>query len=252
MGLSSSPKPLLIGVSGGAASGKNETCAKIIQELNKKAKGKRSIVLSLYSFYHDLSEEDIKLAECGKLDLDHPNAFDFDALADVLRKIVRGESVVLNSYDPEAFSNSPQKIEIPADIDVVIVEGILTFYQKEIRDMFHLKIFVQADADTRLSRKVIRDVVQRKRNLDAVLDNYFKFVKPAFEQFCLPTKKYADVILPRAPENQIAADLIIEHLLQLISSSPNSCLSSPPGNFPILRLRNQSEPGVAATSIRPH
>ncbi|KAH9285435.1 Uridine-cytidine kinase 2 [Echinococcus granulosus] len=243
MGLSSSPKPLLIGVSGGAASGKNETCAKIIQELNKKAKGKRSIVLSLYSFYHDLSEEDIKLAECGKLDLDHPN---------VLRKIVRGESVVLNSYDPEAFSNSPQKIEIPADIDVVIVEGILTFYQKEIRDMFHLKIFVQADADTRLSRKVIRDVVQRKRNLDAVLDNYFKFVKPAFEQFCLPTKKYADVILPRAPENQIAADLIIEHLLQLISSSPNSCSSSPPGNFPILRLRNQSEPGVAATSIRPH
>ncbi|KAL5111516.1 Uridine-cytidine kinase 2 [Taenia crassiceps] len=118
--------------------------------------------------------------------------------------------------------------------------------------MFHLKIFVQADADTRLSRKVIRDVVERKRNLNAVLENYFNFVKPAFEQFCLPTKKYADVILPRAPENQIAADLIIEHLLQSISSSPASYPSSPVGSFPNLRLRNQSESGMASTSIRPH
>ena len=121
---------------------------------------------------------------------------------------------------------------------------------------------------------MVRDVVERKRNLNAVLDNYFKFVKPAFEQFCLPvclcscflaviivnrlhvlcfllflqTKKYADVILPRAPENEVAADLIIEHLLQSISSSPVSLV----GNFRNLRLRNQSEPAVSTAPIRPH
>nr|CUU00305.1 hypothetical transcript [Hymenolepis microstoma] len=119
----------------------------------------------------------------------------------------------------------------------------------EIRDMFHLKIFVEADADTRLSRKVLRDVVERKRNLNAVLDNYFNFVKPAFEQFCLPTKQYANVILPRASENKVAADLIIEHLLQS-SNNPPSSSSAQLGRT--LRLRNQSESAVAALSIRPH
>ncbi|KAM7539594.1 hypothetical protein Aperf_G00000024449 [Anoplocephala perfoliata] len=249
MSQTTTPKPLLIGVGGGAASGKNEACAKLVAELNKKAVGKHTIVLPLYSFYHELSEEEIKLARNGKLDLDHPDAFDFEALANVLRRIKNGESVTLNSYNPESFSNSKETVEIPAGIDVVFVEGTLTFYNKEIRDMFHLKIFVEADADTRLSRKVLRDVVGRKRSLKSVLDNYFNFVKPAFEQFCLPTKQYANVILPRASNNEVASDIIIEHLLQSISSAPPS---SAPGLIRNFRLRNQSDSIVSAASIRPH
>jgi len=136
-------------------------------------------------------------------------------------------------------------LEIPSDLDIVIVEGILTFYQKEIRDLFHVKIFVEADADTRLSRKVVRDVTERKRNLNAVINNYFNFVKPAFEEFCLPTKKYADVILPRALENKVGVELISEHLL-LLMTTPFSIVS----NMQRLRIRNQSE--SAAISIRPH
>ncbi|VDD81581.1 unnamed protein product [Mesocestoides corti] len=241
-------KPFLIGVSGGAASGKSEACRRVSEALLKKSKGKQSIVLSLSSFYYPLSEEDIKLAELGKLDLDHPRAFDFEALSEALKKILKGEPVVLNCYDPTAFSNTPQKLEIPPGIDVVIVEGILTFYQKDIRDMFHMKIFIEADADTRLSRKVLRDVLERKRNLNTVLENYFKFVKPAFEEFCLPTKKYADVILPRAPDNRVGVELIIEHLVQMMSA-PRLNSSAGSGQS---RFRNQSESAVAAVSIRPH
>ncbi|VDO05181.1 unnamed protein product [Rodentolepis nana] len=242
-------KPLFIGVSGGAASGKNETCNKLVAELNKKASDKRTIILSLYSFYQTLSDEEISLAKSGNLDLDHPDAFDFDALEDTMKRVKNGESVTLKPYNPETFTNSDESIEIPAGIDIVFVEGTLTFYKKDIRDMFHLKIFVEADADTRLSRKVLRDVVERKRSLNAVLDNYFNFVKPAFEQFCLPTKQYANVILPRASENKVAADLIIEHLLQS-SSNPPSSSSAQLGRT--LRLRNQSESAVSSLSIRPH
>ncbi|GAA55739.1 uridine kinase [Clonorchis sinensis] len=167
---------------------------------------------------------------------------------------------------------------IPADVDVVIVEGILTFYQKEIRDMLHLKIFIESDADTRLCRKgksiapffsytaalVLHDVSRKGRSLELVLDTYFKYVKPAFEEFCLPlarnlfqssalspllfrqTKKYADVILPRAPDNTVGVDLITEHLLQLVNEIPITPSHCGAGT----RVRNQSESCVA--SIRPH
>uniref|UniRef100_A0A0X3PRR1 Uridine-cytidine kinase 2 n=2 Tax=Schistocephalus solidus TaxID=70667 RepID=A0A0X3PRR1_SCHSO len=109
-----------------------------------------------------------------------------------------------------------------------------------------MKIFVEADADTRLSRKVLLDVCERKRNLNTVLENYFNFVKPAFEEFCLPTKKYADVILPRAPDNVVGVELIIEHLLQMMANTSNTANTS----VQRLRFRNQSE--SATGRIRPH
>ncbi|VDL88868.1 unnamed protein product [Schistocephalus solidus] len=242
----SPPTPFLIGVSGGAASGKSEVCQRVLDSLLTKANGKQAIVLSLSTFYRQLSAEDRKLAEKGQLDLDHPRAFDFEALAETLKKIRSHEPVVLNTYDPNSFSNTPNVLKIPAEIDIVIVEGILTFYQKEIRDLFHMKIFVEADADTRLSRKVLLDVCERKRNLNTVLENYFNFVKPAFEEFCLPTKKYADVILPRAPDNVVGVELIIEHLLQMMANTSNTANTS----VQRLRFRNQSE--SATGRIRPH
>ncbi|CAH8514127.1 unnamed protein product [Schistosoma guineensis] len=239
-------KPFLIGISGGAASGKAEACKKIKDVLYRKAKGKKVEVLSLSSFYRELSDEELKLALNSEFDFDHPNSFDFKYLADVLRKIKQGEHVVLHKYDCSAYSSTPDVQEVPDDVDVVIVEGILTFYQKEVRDMFDLKIFIESDADTRLCRKVLRDVSMKGRCLDSVLDSYFKYVKPAFEEFCLPTKKYADVILPRAPDNHVGVDLITEHLLQLVNDSP--LIHNVQHYIP--RARNQSESCVG--SFRPH
>ncbi|VDN09380.1 unnamed protein product [Dibothriocephalus latus] len=204
---------------------KSEVCKRVLDSLLTKANGKQAIVLSLSTFYRQLSEEDRNLAEKGKFNLDHPQAFDFELLAETLKKIRRHEPVVLNTYDPNAFSNTPNVLKIPAEIDIVIVE---------------------ADADTRLSRKVLLDVCERKRNLNTVLENYFNFVKPAFEEFCLPTKKYADVILPRAPDNVVGVELIMEHLLQMITNAPNNANTSAQR----LRFRNQSE--SAPGRIRPH
>ncbi|CAH8527691.1 unnamed protein product [Heterobilharzia americana] len=239
-------KPFLIGVSGGAASGKTEACKKIKDVLLKKATEKKVVVLSLSSFYRELSDEERQLAL--------ENSFDFKYLAEVLRKIKQREPVILHTYDCSAYSSTPDVQEIPQDVDVVIVEGILTFYQKEVRDLFHLKIFVESDTDTRLCRKVLRDVSTKGRRLEAVLDSYFKYVKPAFEEFCLPTKKYADVILPRAPDNQVGVDLITEHLLQVVNGIPFIGGGGGGGGSNnqqyVPRVRNQSESCLG--SVRPH
>lgn len=107
-------------------------------------------------------------------------------------------------------------VQYPAD--VVLFEGILAFYFPQVRNLFHMKLFVDTDPDTRLARRVMRDVEGRNRDLDTVLTQYMKFVKPAFEEFCLPTKKFADVIIPRGADNTVAISLIVQHIADLLVS----------------------------------
>jgi len=99
----------------------------------------------------------------------------------------------------------------------VLFEGILTFYSPEIRSMFNMKLFIDTDADSRLSKRVLKDVDELGRDLDQVLHQYINYVKPAFEEFCMPTKKFADVIIPRGPENKIAIELISQHIADRLS-----------------------------------
>ncbi|CDQ86834.1 unnamed protein product [Oncorhynchus mykiss] len=100
--------------------------------------------------------------------------------------------------------------------DVVLFEGILVFYSQEVRDMFHMKLFVDTDSDVRLSHRVLRDM-KRDRDLEQILNQYTTFVKPAFEEFCLPTKKYADVIIPRGVDNMVAINLIVQHIQDILN-----------------------------------
>lgn len=100
--------------------------------------------------------------------------------------------------------------------DVVLVEGLLLFYFPRLREMFNMKLFVDTDPDTRLARRVLRDVKERGRDLEKILTQYTTFVKPAFEEFCLPTKKYADVIVPRGADNEVAIDLIVQTIQDLL------------------------------------
>ncbi|GBN30355.1 Uridine-cytidine kinase 2, partial [Araneus ventricosus] len=102
-------------------------------------------------------------------------------------------------------------------VDVVLCEGILVFYFPEIRDIFHMKLFVDTDPDTRLSRRVLRDTKERGRDLDQILTQYTTYVKPAFEDFCLPTKKYADVIIPRGADNEVAICIIVQTIQDRLS-----------------------------------
>ncbi|XP_071622233.1 uridine-cytidine kinase 1 isoform X1 [Heliangelus exortis] len=196
------PKPFLIGVSGGTASGKSTVCEKIMELLGQNEVERRQrkvLILSQDSFYKVLTAEQKAKALKGQYNFDHPDAFDNDLMHSTLKNIVEGKTVEVPAYDFVTHSRLAETTVVyPAD--VVLFEGILVFYNQDIRDMFHLRLFVDTDSDVRLSRRVLRDM-KRGRDLEQILTQYTTFVKPAFEEFCLPTKKYADVIIPRGVDN---------------------------------------------------
>ncbi|KAM3873895.1 uridine-cytidine kinase 1 [Diretmus argenteus] len=211
-------RPFLIGVSGGTASGKSTVCAKIMELLgqNKVDHRQRKVaIISQDSFYRVLTPEQKAKALKGQYNFDHPDAFDNELMYKTLKDIVEGRVVEVPTYDFVTHSRLEEKITVyPAD--VVLFEGILVFYTQKVRDMFHMKLFVDTDSDVRLSRRVLRDM-NRGRDLEQILTQYTTFVKPAFEEFCLPTKKYADVIIPRGVDNMVAINLIVQHIQDILN-----------------------------------
>ncbi|KAG8436515.1 hypothetical protein GDO86_007571 [Hymenochirus boettgeri] len=204
-------QPFLIGVGGGTASGKSSVCSKIVQLLGQNEVDhhqKQVVMISQDSFYRILTPEQKTKAIKGQFNFDHPDAFDNELILKTLKEIMEGKTVEIPVYDFVSHSRKEEAVVVyPAD--VVLFEGILAFYVQEIRDLFQMKLFVDTDADTRLSRRVLRDINERGRDLEQVLTQYITFVKPAFEEFCLPTKKYADVIIPRGADNVVAINLIV-------------------------------------------
>lgn len=196
--------PFIIGVTGGSASGKTTVCEKIIHGLGDQ----RCVLVSLDWFYHGLPDG----VSPGNYNFDHPDAFDFEALRSTLATMKTHCPVSVPMYD---FARHCRVEDNAAELDaadVIIVEGILTFYDPEIRNLMHMKIFVDEDADICLSRRITRDVECRGRSVASILEQYTRFVKPAFERFILPTKRYADIVVPRGGDNLVAIDLIIKHI----------------------------------------
>jgi len=151
----------------------------------------------------------------SEYNFDHPDAFDWSLLTEKLSSLRNqpslGKPIEVPLYDFVSHS----RLEATQTIngaDIIILEGILVFYPGELRELFDMKIFVDADADTRLARRVIRDINHRGRDVMGVLRQYEKFVKPAFDEYINPTKKYADVIIPRGADNTVAIDLIVQHI----------------------------------------
>ncbi|XP_012921220.1 uridine-cytidine kinase 2 isoform X2 [Heterocephalus glaber] len=181
-------EPFLIGVSGGTASGKSSVCAKIVQLLGQNEVDyhqKQVVILSQDSFYRVLTSEQKAKALKGQFNFDHPDAFDNELIFKTLKEITEGKTVHIPVYDFVSHSRKEETVTVyPAD--VVLFEGILAFYSQEVRDLFQMKLFVDTDADTRLSRRVLRDISERGRDLEQILSQYITFVKPAFEEFCLP------------------------------------------------------------------
>ncbi|XP_033098973.1 uridine-cytidine kinase 2-like [Anneissia japonica] len=208
-------RPFMIGVAGGTSSGKSSVCAKIVEQLDQHLidnRQRRVNVIGQDSFYKVLNEEEKKKAFKGQFNFDHPDAFDYGLMKQIMEDIKNGKSVKVPIYDFKTHSRKPEGFTVIYPGDVIIVEGILVFYYPEIRRMFNMKLFVDTDPDTRLSRRVLRDINDRGRDLEQILVQYTQFVKPAFEEFCLPTKKYADVIIPRGVENTVAIGLIVQHI----------------------------------------
>merc|ERR1711923_523289 len=136
-----------------------------------------------------------------------------------MQSILNGKQTQVPVYDFKTNARVPGIVTTIYPSDVVLVEGILVFYYANMRNMFDLKLFVDTDADIRLARRVMRDIEERGRDLEHVLHQYTTLVKPAFEEFCIPTKKYADVIIPRGAENVVAIDLIKQHIQDIICRS---------------------------------
>eukprot|EP00884_Botryococcus_braunii_P007954 jgi/Botrbrau1/1715/Bobra.116_2s0057.1 len=199
-------EPFFIGVAGGTASGKTTVCDSIIQRLHDQC----VVMLSQDSFYRGLTAEELK--DVTSYNFDHPEAFDRPAMVECLSELKAMKAVNVPEYDFTLHQRSEKcrKVE-PAD--VVIVEGIMVLHMEEIRELLHMKIYVDTDDDVRLARRIQRDVAIRGRDVGGVIQQYTKFVKPAFDQFVAPSRKHADVIIPWGrDENVVAIDLITEHI----------------------------------------
>nr|CAG4643912.1 EOG090X050I [Lepidurus arcticus] len=239
--------PFLIGVAGGTASGKSTVCSKIMEKLGQDEMDhhqRQVVCISQDSFYRELNPTEILKASKGSFNFDHPDAFDNELVLQTLRKILQGVPCAIPVYDFINHSRKPDESITIYPADVVLFEGILVFYHQEVRDLFHMKLFVDTDADTRLSRRVLRDTRERGRDLEHVLNQYTALVKPAFEEFCLPTKKFADVIIPRGAENTVAIDLIVQHIQDILICNAAMALKSSVSSPAVTHIENDGTTDV--------
>jgi uridine kinase len=199
---------LLLGIAGGTGSGKT-TVARTLKEM---VPSDQVSMLSMDSYYKDFPE--LPLEERRKLNYDHPNAFDFDLLYDHLKALTMGQAVKVPEYSFELYGRTG-KYEVVYPRPVIIVEGILLFYDERIRNLFDIKIYVDTDADVRIIRRIRRDVEKRGRTLDSVINQYLDTVRPMHIQFVEPTKRFADIIVPEGGKNMVAMD-IIEAKIQVL------------------------------------
>lgn len=195
---------MVIGIAGGTGSGKTT--------LTKKLKERFGPDVSV--IYHDnyyKRHEGMTYEERSKLNYDHPDAFDTDRLVRDLITLRSGESIQCPVYDYTVHNRSDKTVEVKPT-RVVIVEGILIFENEALRRLMDIKIFVDTDADVRILRRLVRDVKERGRTLDSVVDQYLNTVKPMHEAFVEPSKKYADLIVPEGGRNLVALDMIMERI----------------------------------------
>ncbi|PRP86308.1 uridine-cytidine kinase 2-A-like [Planoprotostelium fungivorum] len=203
--LNQSQLPFIIGVAGGTASGKTSVCHIIVRDLGIDQH--RVAMISQDCFYKSLDHT----VDPKTYNFDHPDAFDWELMEVTLKDLREGKPTKVPIYDYVTHSRSTEYTSLCA-IDIILFEGILVFYEQKIMEYMHMKIFVDTDADLRLSRRILRDIKSRGRDLTSVLTQYQTFVKPAFDDYVLPTKKSADVIIPRGADNTVAIDLIVQHI----------------------------------------
>ncbi|KAF2358466.1 Uridine kinase-like [Trinorchestia longiramus] len=185
-------EPFVIGVCGGSASGKTTVARKIIEELDVHW----VTLLSLDSFYKILTPKQHEEAERNEYNFDHPDAFDFELVIKTLKRLKEGKKVEVPIYNFLTHRRE-SKTKTMYGANVIIFEGILAFYSPELVKLLDMKVFVETDSDERLVRRLTRDITSRGRDLDGVLKQYFKFVKPAFDYYIAPSMVHADIIVPR-------------------------------------------------------
>ena len=192
---------LIIGIAGGSGSGKTTVVRALTEQLKEKV-----VVIPQDSYYKDSSH--LPMEERQKVNFDHPDSIDFDLLIKHLKELKKGHSVEQPVYSYITCSRSATETVTVHPAEVIIVEGILIFCCAELRKQMDIKIFVDADDDDRLMRVMARDILERGKTVETVIQRYSRTVKPMFLQFIEPSKRYADVIIPQGGHNKVAIDVI--------------------------------------------
>jgi uridine kinase len=204
-------KPLIIGVAGGTGSGKSTVARNVAAAL-----GDASVAFIDMDAYY-LDHGHLSLEERKRVNWDHPNAFDWDHLVSQLAQLGGGEAIDKPVYDFVNHARSHETVRIPT-ADVVVIDGILLFVDSRVRELCDVKVFVDADADVRLIRRIRRDMAKRGRPLADILEQYLSTVQPMHLEFVEPSKRYADVIVPRGGHNPVAIEMIVAKISRRIQA----------------------------------
>lgn len=195
-------KPLIIGVAGGSGSGKTTVVQKICESLGDK----RLVLLEHDSYYRDLSH--LPFEERIKQNFDHPSSLETELLIRHIKALTEGYQVEVPIYDFAAHNRKEETIPTITK-EVILIDGILIFSEPELLKLMDIKVFVDADDDIRLLRRLKRDIEERGRSVDSVLKQYQKYVRPMHLEFVAPSKRYADIIIPRGGKNKIALEMVL-------------------------------------------
>ncbi len=202
-------KPIVIGVAGGSGSGKTSVTRSIIESF----KGRSILMLEQDYYYKDQSH--LPFEERLKTNYDHPLAFDNDLLIEHVNKLLNYEAIQKPVYDYAMHTRSNEVISVEPK-DVIILEGILILEDERLRNLMDMKLFVDTDADIRILRRLVRDINERGRTLESVIDQYITAVRPMHNQFIEPTKRYADIIIPEGGQNHVAIDLMVTKIKTIL------------------------------------
>lgn len=200
--------PIVIGIAGGTGSGKSTIIKRIKEQFNE------AVTILSHDYYYK-AHDDLTYEERTRLNYDHPDAFDTDLLVDHIKALKRGEFVERPSYDFSVHNRRKETVTVVPS-KVIIVEGILIFENKDLLDMFDIKVFVDTDADVRIIRRILRDVKERGRTLESVINQYLTTVKLMHEQFVEPSKKNADIIIPEGGYNTVAIEMLNQRIRALL------------------------------------
>lgn len=202
---------IVIGIAGGTSSGKSTMIYEIEKEFSDE------IAILSHDFYYK-QHNDISFEERKHLNYDHPDSFDTDLMIEHIRDLKAWKPVERPVYDFTIHNRIDETVQVkPAK--VVVVEGILIFENAILRELCDIKVFIETDADVRIIRRILRDVRERGRTLDSVVNQYLTTVKPMHEQFVEPSKKYADIIVPEGGYNRVAMEMLNERIHALLKSS---------------------------------
>ncbi len=204
--------PLIIGIAGGSGSGKSTVARNVAAALTSLSVA----FIDMDAYYRNFS--DMPLEERRRFNWDHPDAFDFDLLTAHLERLANRETIDKPVYDFVSHLRSADAVTVPPS-DVIVIDGILLFVDPRVRDLCSVKVFVDADADVRLIRRLKRDISSRGRPLDEIIEQYLSTVQPMHLQFVEPSKRYADIIVPRGGHNSVAIEMIVAKIKQRLGYS---------------------------------